>query len=104
MHFPEIIDHIILSFLGINHRKRCNAVTKSKTVCRLNTTKHRLLCTLHHKKLNDKIKNQPFSTIIETYQMIFNQKRFFQKPKFDIYGYYSNNCCFKSCPKKQRTH
>lgn len=88
MHLPEIVDHIILSFLGINHRKRCCAITKSKRVCRLNTKKHRLLCTLHHKILDNKIKNQPFSAIFETYQMIFYRNRFFQKSKFDTYGYY----------------
>ena len=70
MHFPETVDHIILSFLGIKHRKRCCAITKRKRVCRLKTKKHRLLCALHHKMLNYKISNQPFSTIFETYQMI----------------------------------
>jgi hypothetical protein len=94
MQLPENIDHIILSFLGIKHRKKCHAVNQNKRVCKNNTTKHRLLCTIHHKMLDRQIMQAPFSSIFQTYKIVYGTNRIKhynprRKYNFDQHGFYT---------------
>ena len=90
MYLPETVDHIILSFLGIKHRKRCQAVNKNKTVCKNKTHHNKLFCKTHTKFLNKTPFSKPFETIIKTYDLVYTKKRMSSKKKhnFDKWGYY----------------
>tara|TARA_Y100000817_G_scaffold275147_1_gene235846 strand:+ start:1340 stop:1696 length:357 start_codon:yes stop_codon:yes gene_type:complete len=88
MQLPEIIDHIILSFLGIKPRKKCYAITRKKTACRNATHHAQLLCTTHQIMLARQNMDLPFSTVFQTYKMIYaRHRRYFNfRKKHDIYG------------------
>ena len=47
--FPEDVNILILSFLGISPRRRCFARTRKKTICKksVKNTKCNILCPLH---------------------------------------------------------
>ena len=42
-YFPENIDDLIFSFLGIYQRKKCRAITKKKTVCKHKSKQNNLI-------------------------------------------------------------
>ena len=69
-YFPENIDDLIFSFLGIYQRKKCRAITQKKTVCKHKSKQNNLLCKIHRKIVEQKIKTN-FSSIYETYKLIF---------------------------------
>ena len=92
MYLPETVDHIILSFLGIKHRARCQAVNKNKTICKNKTHHNNLFCKTHTKLVNKHLFSKRFETIIKTYDLVYTKKRMNSRkkrtPRFDKHGYY----------------
>ena len=90
MYLPERVDHIILSFLGIQYRKRCQGVNKNNKICKNKSLHNKLFCKTHTKILNKNSFTKPFETIIKTYDLIYTKKRMNprKKQRFDNQGYY----------------
>jgi len=87
--FPEEIDILILSFLGIKNRHRCLAKTKKNYICRNNISSYNFfLCHTHRRQLEKNIVSKNLISIFEIYKMIYKKKRRNKKTIFDFYGFY----------------
>jgi len=91
MYFPENIDVLILTFLGIENRHRCLAKTKRNIICKNNISPYNFfLCHTHRKQLEKNIISKNLISIFEIYKMIYEKRRMNKKSKFDSHGFYKS--------------